>query len=72
MKTMFNSNNRGKSILYILFAIALLSFAALLLNQMLFQVYISSEAFTLIFAFLIMCIASLGGFIIQIRNGPPW
>jgi hypothetical protein len=66
MKTIFK--NRRKSILYILFAVATLSFAVFLLCQILFHVDISPFALT--FAFI--CIVSLGGIIIQMRSGPPW
>jgi hypothetical protein len=68
MKTIFNSNNRGKSTLYILFAVAVLSFAALLLLPLLLGVDISPLA--LLFA--LMCIMFLGGILIQMRSGSPW
>ena len=68
MKTIFNINNRGKSTLYILFAVAVLSFAALLLFPMLLHVDISPLA--PIFA--LICIVFLGGILIQMRSGPPW
>ena len=68
MKALFNSNNRGKLTLYILFAVAILALVVLLLIQMLFHVSIS----LLVFLFIFMCIMFVGGFIIQIRSGPPW
>lgn len=67
MKNMFNINNRGKSILYLLFAVALLSFAALLLFPMLLHGDISPFA---LIPF--MGIVFLGGILIQIKSGPPW
>ena len=66
MKTIFN--NGRKSTLYILFAVATLSFAVLLLGPILFHV--DSSPFALTFAFI--CIVFLGGIIIQMRSGPPW
>jgi hypothetical protein len=66
MKTIFN--NRRKSILYVLFAVATLSFAALLLGPILLGV--GSSPFALIFA--LICIVFLGGIVIQMRSGPPW
>ena len=68
MKTIFNSNNRGKSILSILFAVAVLSFAALLLLPILLHVDISFLAPIVA----LMCIVFLGGILIQMRSGPPW
>ena len=62
MKTIFNINNRGKSTLYILFAVAILSFAVLL--------FVDISPIALIFT--LMCIVFLGGIIIQMRSGPPW
>ena len=67
MKTIFNSNNRGKSILYILFALAVLSFAALLLFPILLHGDISPLALIPL-----MGIVFLGGLLIQMRSGPPW
>ena len=67
MKTMFNSNNRGKSILSIFFAVAVLSFAALLLLPMLLHVDISPFALIPL-----MGIVFFGGILIQMRSGPPW
>ena len=68
MKTIFNSKNRGKSTLYILFAVAILSFAVLLLCQIVFHVDISPLALTIAF----IGIVFFGGLIIQVRSGPPW
>jgi len=68
MKTIFNSNNRGKAILYILFAVAVLSFAALFFCSRL----LPQGIFLLALLFTLMCIMFLGGLIIQMRSGPPW
>jgi len=68
MKTIFNINNRGKFILYILFAVAMLSFAFFLLWRILFHVDISPLAIAISF----IGITFFGGLIIQNRNGPPW
>ena len=68
MKTIFNSNNRGKSILYILFAVAVLSFATLLL----FPILLHGDISPLVLLFTLICIIFLGGLIIQMRSGPPW
>jgi uncharacterized membrane protein len=67
MKTIFNSNNRGKSILYILFAVAVLSFAALFL----FPILLHGD-FSPLALIPLMGIVFLGGIIIQMRSGPPW
>ena len=66
MKTIFN--NRRKSTLYILFAVATISFAVLLLGPILFHV--DSFPLALTFAFIFMVF--LGGIVIQMRSGPPW
>lgn len=68
MKTIFNSNNRGKFTLYILFSLAILSFVVLLLCQILFHVDISLLALTCA----LIGIVFLGGLIMQMRSGPPW
>ena len=68
MKTIFNSNNRGKAILYLLFAAAVLSFAALFF----FSGLLPQGIFLLAFLFTLMCIMFLGSLIIQMRSGPPW
>jgi hypothetical protein len=68
MKTIFNINNRGKSILYILFAVAVLSFAALFFCSSLLPQGIFLLALTLT----LIGIMFLGGLIIQMRSGPPW
>jgi hypothetical protein len=67
-ETIFNSKNRGKSILYMLFAVAVLSFAALLLIPMVLHVDISLLAPIVA----LMGIVLLGGILIQMRSGPPW
>jgi hypothetical protein len=66
MKTIFN--NRRTSTLYILFAVATLSFAVLLLCPILFHMDISP----LVLIFALICMVFFGGIIIQIRSGPPW
>lgn len=66
MKTIFN--NKRNLALYTLFAVAILSFVALLLCQDLFHMNIS----ILLFALSLICIVFFGGLIIQIRSGPPW
>jgi hypothetical protein len=68
MKTIFTSNNRGKVTLYILFAVAFLSFVALFF----FSSLLPGVIFPLAFLFTIMCIMFLGSLIIQMRSGPPW
>ncbi len=66
MKTIFN--NRRKSTLYILFAVATLSFVVLLLGPILFHVDSSPLALTIALIFMVF----LGGIVIQMRSGPPW
>ena len=66
MKNIFES--KGRFILYSLFAVAVLSFAVLLLFSILLHENISP--FALIVSF--MCIMVLSGIIIQKRSGPPW
>jgi hypothetical protein len=68
MKTIFNSNNRGKSILYILFAVAVLSFAALLL----FPILLHGDISPLALLIPLMGIMFFGGILIEMRSGPPW
>ncbi len=68
MKTIFKNNNRGKSTLYVLFALAILSFVVLFFCETLIPVYV----FYLSLTFILVCIMSMGGLIIQIRSGPPW
>jgi hypothetical protein len=68
MKTIFNKNDRGKFTLYILFAVAILSFVVLFLCENL----IPANVFLLSLTFILMCIMFMGGIIIQIRSGPPW
>ena len=70
MKNIFNNNNGGKFLLYILFAIAVLSFVALPFFPNL--LHMNMNIWLLVFLFDILSIFSLGGFIIQIRSGPPW
>ena len=65
MKTIFT--NRRKFTLSILFAVATLSFAVLLLCQFLLQVDISPLAPT----FALICMLFFGGILLQMRSGPP-
>lgn len=66
MKTIFN--NKRNLALYTLFAVAILSYVALLVCRGLFHMNISLLLLTLSF----ICIIFFGSLIIQIRNGPPW
>ena len=68
MKTIFNSNNRGRAITYILFAVAILSLAAFLLLPLLFAVAVPA----VVGIVALIGITLLGGIIIQMRSGPPW
>ena len=70
MKTIFNNNNRGKSTLYILFAVAILSFVALPFFPNL--LHMNMDIWLLVLALDIISIMFLGSLIIQIRSGPPW
>ena len=65
MKIIFN--NKRKLTFYSLFAIAVLSFAALLLFPILLHGDISPFALIPL-----MGIVFFGGIIIQMRSGPPW
>ena len=66
MKTIFN--NRRNFTLYVLFAVATLSFAVLLLGPILFHV----DSFPLALTFAFICMVFFGGIVIQMRSGPPW
>ena len=68
MKTIFNSNHKGKSTLYILLAVAVLSFVVLLFIPKL----LSENIFLLALFFTLTSIMFLGGILIQVRSGPPW
>jgi hypothetical protein len=68
MKTIFNSNNRGKSTLSILLAVAVLSFVVLLF----FSKLLPENIFFLALFFALISIMFLGGILIQVRSGPPW
>jgi hypothetical protein len=68
MKTIFNSNNRGKATLYILFAVAVLSFVALFFYSSL----LPGGIFLLAILFTLTGMMVFGGLIIQMRSGPPW
>ena len=68
MKTRFNSNNKGKLTIYILFAVAIISFAAFLLSPLLLHIYIS----TVVAIVALIGIVFFGGILIQMRSSPPW
>jgi hypothetical protein len=68
MKTIFKSNNGGKTILYILLGVAVLAFVALPFISRL----LPEPIFLLTIFFTIICIMFLGGKLIDIRRGPPW
>ena len=68
MKTRFNSNDKGNLTIYILFAVAIITFAAFLLSPLLLHVYIPT--FVAIVA--LIGIVFLGGILMQMRSGPPW
>jgi hypothetical protein len=58
----------GKATLYILFAVAVLSFAALFFCSSL----LPPGIFLLALLFTLTGMLFLGGLIIQMRSGPPW
>ncbi len=66
MKTIFKSNNRGKTILYILLGVAVLAFAALPFISRL----LPGPIFLLAIFFTIIGIMFLGGILIDIKEGP--
>jgi hypothetical protein len=68
MKIIFNSNNRGKATLYILFGVAVISFALLLVFSMLLHMDVSP----LVLMFALIGMLFFGGILIQMRSGPPW
>ena len=68
MKTIFSRRNRGKNTLYILFAIAILTFASLLFLWHLLPEDISLLTLTLS----LLGMMFFGGLILQMRSGPPW
>ena len=68
MQAVFNSNNRGKLILYVIFAVAVVSFIALLL----FIQGLPTSIWSLALLFDLVCIVFLGGILIDVRRGPPW
>ncbi len=68
LKTIFARNNRGKTILYILFAVSILSFATFLFYSQLLPQSISLLALILT----LIGMMFFGGLIIQRRSGPPW
>ena len=68
MKTIFKSNNRGKVTLYLLFAVSVLSFVALMFCSSLLPPGIAYIGLLLTLAGTVF----LGGLIIDMRNGPPW
>ena len=68
MKSIFGKNTRGKSILYMLFVLSILSVVALFLCAHL----IPESVFLLLLTFVLICIMLTGGLLIGIRSGPPW
>lgn len=69
MKTIFTGKNKGKvSPLYILFAIAVLSFVAVFFYSSL----LPRSIFMLVLLISLIAMMFLGGLIIDKRSGPPW
>ncbi len=68
MKNIFTSKNRGKITLYILFAIAILSFVALIF----YSSWLPADIFPLALLITLLAMVFTGGLIIQMRSGPPW
>ncbi len=68
MKSIYSKNTRGKTILYVLLALSVLSFIVLFLIGKL----IPENVFLLLLMLDLMCIMLTGGLIIGIRSGPPW
>ena len=68
MKTIFSRRNRGKFILYTLFAVSVLSFAVLPF----FSHLLPQSVFLLVLTLTLMGMVFFGGLIIQMRSGPPW
>ena len=68
MKSIFSKNTRGKTILFFLLALSVLSFVVLLLIAKI----IPENVFLLSILFVIMCIMLTGGLLIAMRSGPPW
>jgi len=66
MKTILN--DKRKFTLYILFSVAILSFAILLFSSS----FLPKEVFNLVLVVDLICIMFLGSLIIHIRSGPPW
>ncbi len=64
------ATNNGKSTLYILFAVAVLSFVALPLFPNL--LHMNMDIWLLVLAIDIISIMFLGSIIIAKRSGPPW
>ena len=68
MKSIFSKNTRGKTILFFLLALSVLSFVVLFLIAK----TIPEDVFLLSITFVMMCIMLTGGLLIAIRSGPPW
>lgn len=68
MKTIFTHKNRGKIVLYILFAVAVLAFVAIFFCSRFLSQDISLIALTLALAVIMF----LGSLIINMRSSPPW
>jgi hypothetical protein len=69
MKTIFSNKNRGKFIpVYIVFAIAVLSFFAFIF----YARFLPEGLDILILIITLIVIMFLGSLIIDKRNGPPW
>jgi len=68
MKSIFSKNTRGKTILFFLLALSVLSFVVLFLIAK----TIPEDVFLLSITFVMMCIMLTGGLLIAMRSGPPW
>jgi len=68
MKSIFSKNTRGKTILFFLLALSVLSFVVLFLIAKM----IPENVFLLSILFVIMCIMLTGGLLIGMSDGPPW
>ena len=68
MKTIFSRNNKGKTILYTLFAVSVLTFVALLF----FSRFLPQSIYLLTLILSLIGIMFLGSLIIEMRSGPPW
>jgi hypothetical protein len=68
VKSIFSKNTRGKSILYILFALSILSVVVLFLCAHL----IPENVFLLLLTVVLICLMLTGSLLIGMRSGPPW